>query len=161
LSIVGRERKRDIDFDVIREPWNRYSIREGTTLQVRFILLRLRKVERLNLDGSVVTSNVQETKYDIQGQTLNVLSNIPEKLKGTPDMNTYTPQELQNAIVADDLGVDTIAEEWNDYVADDGAKIRVKCSVISVSRTSKYDKDGEPIYIVSSSQQVAVKPKKP
>lgn len=161
MSIVGREKKRDIDFEVIREPWNRYSIREGTTLQVRFILLRLSKVEQLNLDGAVVTSSVQERKYNVEGQTLTVLSNIPERLKGTPDTNTYSPQELQNSIVADDLSVDTLAEEWNDYVVDDGTKIRVKCSVISVSRTSKFNRNGEPIYVVSSSQQVAVKAKKP
>jgi hypothetical protein len=88
------------------------------------------------------------------------VSNIPQLKKGTPDTNVYGLQELQAAIVADDLGVDTLMEEWNDYIADDGTKIRVKCSVVSVSRTSKYNKDGEPIYLVSSSQQVAVKPKK-
>jgi hypothetical protein len=157
LATVSRERKQDLDFEVIREPWNRYSIREGPILQVRFVLLRLRKVDELNPDGTVA----KEIRYEVGGQRLTTVSHVPEKLKETPDTNRYTAQDLKAAIVADDLGVDTLMEEWNDYVADDGTKIRVKCSVISVSRTSKYDKNGEPIYLVNSSQQVVVKTKKP
>ena len=145
-----------MDFEVIREPWNKYSLKEGPSLNLRFILLKIRKVEQLNPDGTAA-----KTGYEVEGQTLQTISNVPENLKGQPDTSSYTPQELQTAIVADDVTVDTLAEEWNDYVSEDGAKIRVKNSVVSASRTSKFDKNGEPIYILASSQQVAMKPKKP
>jgi hypothetical protein len=156
LSVLGKEKKRDMDFEVIREPWNKYGLREGPTLSTRFVLLKLHKLEQLKPDGTV-----EKQGYGVEGQTLQAISNVPEKLKGQADTNAYSPQELQNSIVANDVGVDTLAEEWNDYVAEDGTKIRVKNSVVEVSRTSKFDKNGEPIYLISSSQQVAVKPKKP
>lgn len=51
-------------------------------------------------------------------------------------------------------------EEWNEYIAEDGASIRVKLVVVKVSRTDKTDRDGEPIYLVQTSVLPQILPPK-
>jgi hypothetical protein len=68
--------------------------------------------------------------------------------------------ELQASIVNEDVRYTTIAEEWNEYLAEDGTKIRVKLTVVKVSRTNKRDVDGEPIYLVQTSLLPQIQPRK-
>ncbi|MEX2706957.1 MAG: hypothetical protein Q6352_017130 [Candidatus Freyrarchaeum guaymaensis] len=89
--------------------------------------------------------------YAFKGQNIVSLSHFPPELKGPPSTRIYSPEELQASIVNDDVRYSTLAEEWNEYVTEDGASIRIKLIVVRVSRTDKTDREGKPIYLVQTS----------
>jgi hypothetical protein len=56
------------------------------------------------------------------------------------------------AVDVTELGYRTMGEPWNEYLADDGSVIRVKLIVTEVLRVDdKYDEQGNPVYMVRSS----------
>lgn len=138
----------ELDFDVLREPWNVYQLEEGPILRIKYVLTRV--VRRWEAGGRV--------GYAFKGQNVVVFSHIPPELKGEPTHAIYSPMELQASIVNDDIRYSTIAEEWNEYITEDGASIRVKLTVVKVSRTNKTDKDGDPVYLVQTSLLPQIQP---
>lgn len=142
----------ELDFEVLREPWNKYSLRDGSSVKSRYILMKVKKRES--------TKEGEKTAYGVEGQNITVIYSVPPELKGPPSKRTYTPQELSSSIVVDDVGYSTLSEEWNEYVVEDGTKIRVKDTVVKVSRTDKSDKNGDPIYLVQHSTLVDVRVRK-
>jgi len=139
-----------LDFEIIKEPWNKYEIIDGSILKTRFILKKV-VVQPLGKNKST---------FQIDGQTVTTIFGSPE-LKGTPSTQAYSNQELKNSITQDGLGYNTLGEEWNEYILEDATKIRVKTTVTKISRTNKYEKTGDPLYFVTTSIIMQVtKPKK-
>lgn len=137
---------RAVDFEILKEPWNKYEIADGSIVKTRFVL---KKVEIQNLAEN-------KSNFNIDGQNLSVVYTNPE-LKGTPTNLLYSPIEIKNSVVKDELRYNTLAEEWNEYLLDDGTRLRLKSTVTKVSRTSKYDKFGDPIYLVDSNAIMEIK----
>jgi|ERR1700730_4136895 hypothetical protein len=133
-----------LDFDVVREVWNRYELADNAILKSRVILTEVIK-----------TTLTNQASYSFDFHPVNV---VLTRERGTPDNHSYSPQELQQAITREDVRYTTQSEEWNEYVSDDGARIRVKATVVRVSKTSRFNAKGEPIYFVESSTMVSVKP---
>jgi hypothetical protein len=77
--------------------------------------------------------------------------------KGQPDPKGYSIQELQAAIVKDDMRYDIISEEWNEYVIDDGSRLRIKSTVTRVAKTSLFDNTGTPQYYIKFNNIAQVK----
>lgn len=134
-----------IDFEIIKEPWNIYKSKDGSTLKIRFVLIK------------VIKEGIDETGNPIYGiNSSNVVGVIaPKNLKGTPSP-PYTPKELASSIVEDDIAFDTVSEDWNVYKLKDGVTLNIKLVLVKVSRTNKFDSRGDPIYLVNS--QPIVKP---
>ena len=140
----------ELDFDVVREPWNRYELEEGPILKAKVILKNVsRKTEA---DGKV--------GYGIDIQHVTAISHVPIELQGPPTERGYSPEELQASIVKDDVRYSTLREEWNEYVAEDGCKIRIKNTVVSVAKTDKCDKKGNPIYLIKNGVLPEIRPPK-
>jgi len=142
----------DLDFEVIREPWNKYSLIDGAHIRSRYLLLRLKKKEP--------TSETEKPSIGVDGQNIVAVYNVPPNLKGPPSRRVYPPEELRKSIVQYDINYTTLYEEWNEYIAEDGTRIRVKQTMTKVGRTDKADKNGDPIYFVDHSIMVEVKPMK-
>jgi len=141
---------KEMDFEVLREPWNVYQLEEGPILKIKYVLTRV--IKRREDEGRF--------GYAFKGQNVVAFSHIPPELRGEPTRAIYSPMELQASIVNEDVRYTTIAEEWNEYLAEDGTKIRVKLTVVKVSRTNKRDVDGEPIYLVQTSLLPQIQPRK-
>ena len=140
---------RDLDFEVMREPWNKYSLADGAYLRAKYVLQRFRKGER---DAQ------NQQKIDIKGQPIVVIYALPETLRGQPATHPYSQEEIQQA-TKEEVRYTTLEEEWNEYVLEDGDRIRIKGTVASVSRTNLRDMEGEPIYTVDSSMIVQGTPR--
>jgi hypothetical protein len=138
----------EIDFEILREPWNKYELDDGSYIKARYILMKYRKTEP-DAQG--------KSKYQAEFQTLTVVYNVPKDLKGTPNVEQFSPERIQQNIEKE-VGYKTIEEEWNEYIADDGTKIRVKNTVTRVSRTKLNDARGNPIYWVEHSQMIQSTP---
>lgn len=56
-----------------------------------------------------------------------------------------------------EVGFRASGEHWNEYLADDGSVIRLKVVATEILRVDgKYDSDGNPAYVVKSTNVVAV-----
>ena len=137
---------RPIDFDVVKEPWNKYELTDGTVVKTKVVLTKLGKTI---LEGN-------KANFQIDVQVVSVIL-VPTELRGTPDTHVYSPQELQASIEKAEMRYTTLAEEWNEYVVDDGTRIRVKSTVTRIAKTTKYDKNGELIYLVETNNLVQIK----
>jgi hypothetical protein len=134
-----------LDFDVIREPWNKYEITsDGAFLKTKIVITKIRKKQ--------TGENKWEYNFDMQ-PILVILSDE----KGTPDAKNYSQEELQAAVVKDDLRYTTVSEEWNEYVVDDGARLRIKSTVSRVGKTSLFDNTGTPQYWIELNNLAQVK----
>jgi hypothetical protein len=140
----------DLDFDVLREPWNVYQLEEGPILRVKYVLTRF--VRQKEAGGRV--------GYAFKGQNVVSVSHFPKELRGPPSPGMYSPEELQASIVKESVRYSTLVEEWNEYAVEDGANMRVKLTVVQVSKTNKTDNDGDPIYLVKTSLIPQITPPK-
>lgn len=137
---------RTINFEIIKEPWNKYQISDNSVLRTRTIL---KKVERIT-DGEKIS-------FTMDAQTLTVVD-ADETLRGTPSRKVITKEELMKSIEKEDMRYDTLSQEFNEYQLDDGTKIKIFTHVSKIARTSLKDVKGDPIYSVASSSNIEVKP---
>ncbi len=130
-----------VDFDVIKEDWNLYEIEEDKTIiKARLVLI---KIVREDVD------DVGNPIYSINTQ--NIFGVIPPKpLMRESSNRKYSPQEIVDSIVEEDLKLETIKEDWNEYKLKDGTRLSVKLVVTMVDKTSLFDQKGEPIYYIQS-----------
>ena len=141
-------RGKPLDFEVTSEPWNKYEVNDGTILKFKYVMKTIFRTMKDN-----------KANYTGEGQPLSVV--IPtDNLRGEPDKNTYNTEQLKASIEKDEMSYRTVAEEWNEYRVDDGAVLRIKATVMKVSRTTKYDKNGNPIYLVDNNIMIQVRPPK-
>ena len=141
------ERGKSIDFDVHNEPWLSYELNDNTKIKTRYILTRLyRKTQEDN-----------KRYYNFDGQTMTVAIIPPENM-GPKDEKIYSPDEMKNSIIQDDVQYKSrSSEDWNDYTAHDGSRIRLKMMVTGIKKTSLYDKNGEPVYLVENTAMIQVR----
>ena len=60
---------------------------------------------------------------------------------------------------AEEVDFETINESWNEYACVDGSRVRLKVVASKIVRViDKYTPAGEPLYIVASSNILAVTP---
>ena len=126
-----------LDFAVSKEDWSRYDLSDSSILKIKLVVTKIRKK---NSDYNLDVQNI-----------IVVLSNE----RGQPDSKVYTPSELQQAKVKD-ISYSIITQDWNEYVVDDGTNIKVQPIVTRVSKTSKFDFHGDPIYLVNVQGNVVI-----
>ena len=82
---------KSIDFEIIKEPWNKYQISDNSILKTRTILMKvLRKMNRDKPD------------FRIDAQTLTIVNADPS-LNGSPDTKQHSPEDISRAIDKDDM----------------------------------------------------------
>jgi len=59
-------------------------------------------------------------------------------------------------IEAEDMEFSTRREDWNEYMVEDGYTVRIKLVVSSILKTGERDPQGNPVYIVQSTNIVKV-----
>ena len=59
-------------------------------------------------------------------------------------------------VSGEDVDFEQERERFNVYLLEDGTKIKLKTVVTSVVRLDTFDKDGDPIYLVQSSNVLVI-----
>ena len=54
------------------------------------------------------------------------------------------------------MNFEAVKEEWNEYLLDDGTRLRVKLVVTKILRTNQIDPEGNPVYVITSQNVVGV-----
>jgi hypothetical protein len=82
-------------------------------------------------------------------------------VRGPPSEETYTIEELNSFVEKGkaDLKITPIRDEWNGYELPDGTKLYLKNAITRVGRTTKFDKIGNPLYIMQNSILQKIIPK--
>jgi len=134
-----------VDFDVIEEDWNFYEVEDGTIIKAKLVLIKIVREDIDNVGNPIYGLNTQKIFGVIP----------PKELMGPPSERSYTPEEVVNSIVEEDLEFRVIKENWNEYKLKDGTKLNIKLVITTIARTDLYDQRGEPIYSIQS--QILVK----
>ena len=141
-----------LDWEVLKEEWNVYRLYDGTIFKTKLVLTHVLK-----------TASGERSSYDV-GTTRIVTVLCPQHLIGEPSKEIVPKEELNKYVVERNIRFDTIKSDWNEYLVRDEEErrefiIRILETLVSISRTSKRDNLGRPIYVFNSSGQVVVHPK--
>lgn len=146
-----------VDFKVVREGWNKYKLEDDTILKTKFVLINV-MMEKNYKKIMERAKTKKGLKIGFGFKSQNVIGvEVPIKLRGEPDTKKHTIEELRSFIVKEDIDFEPLKEIWNVYNLENGITIKVRNSPISVSRTSKFDDRGLPIYLVDSTADVKVR----
>lgn len=127
------EIEKELDFEIIKEPWTKYKLDDGTIFRLKNPILKAFKTTKVD--------NLGNPTYRVGGISLISVTVQPE-LKGTPSEN----QTIEPADIISEMKLSTICEDWCEYQLSDGAIFRSKIIVIKISKSNKYNSDSEPIY---------------
>jgi hypothetical protein len=133
----------ELDFETVREGWNIYAVKDvaDVTLRVKLILVRL------FLNDFDPAGNPNFGAFANLVFAVSIPPNVPE-LRGSKSTQVYSNEEIAQSIVAKDLRFEPVKEEWNDYKLAEGMNLGARAIVTSVSRTSRFDPNGDAIYYV-------------
>jgi hypothetical protein len=137
------------DFQIQKEDWNVYKLSDGTTLKLRQILIKMSK-------PTVVQPG--QPNFQVEPSTLLMATLSPTKLKGAPDSGQYTPEELSTFVAEGNMKFKTIRAIVNEYLTTSGIKILLQLAQITVGRTSKFDANGDPRYLVNAQISIQIVP---
>ena len=135
-----------IDFEVIKESWNKYSLQDGTKFKVRSILQSV-WAEKV---GGKIKHNVEVAQHQVWL--------CDPTVQGKPSTEQYEPKQLEENIEVKRCPYTTIQYEPSEYVLDDGSRIVLHDTLVNIARTSLFNAVGDRIYIVTSTGQMSVAP---
>ena len=130
----------DLDFRILREDWNVYELSDGTTLKVRFVLLKIIRTKAFNPDGEPV--------YGFASQNF-LAPRSPKEIMAPPTNPPPTKEQVDSSNMVE-VDFKVKEEGWNEYQVEDGTKARMKLVVTKVERSDFYDQMGYPFYRVAS-----------
>ena len=150
-----------VDFEVEKEPWNRYRLEDKSILKTKFVLINIfaekgwkQKIQKVKGSKDKVGIAMR-----LQPTTVAGVQVVQPGLFGTRATANYTHQELVSSVVKNDLDIDVIAESWNRYGLPENFVVKVKSSPVNVARTSKFDGEGVPIYLIDFSADMKIGPR--
>jgi len=142
------ETRKYLDFEVVKETWNKYSLRDGSILKTRIILKSAWNFEK---DG--------KKNYSCDIQNFTIMMCVPS-LQGEKNQTKYTKEQIQNGIEVEDSRYDTISYEASEYLLDDTTRILIHSNITKISRTNLYNARGDRIYSVELQASITITPPK-
>lgn len=131
-----------IDFKLPKEEWDIYELDDGTILRIRAVLIDVVTTGQVD---SIGNPNVLFSTHNVLGVK------CPEKLRGPPNPSPVSPQEISSSVEAVVNIRRTIKDDsWTEYELENGFVLGLRLVVTDVRRTSKFDRNGDPIYSVNS-----------
>jgi hypothetical protein len=136
-----------VDFQIEKEDWNTYELKDGTIIKGRVIVTRIGK-----------DKNGPPEQYGIQSQNLFVTW-APKDKKGPPSTPPTIDQIKESQMIQVEL--DRSNEIWNIYkIPSSGHRLRVKLVVHDILRVKDaFDQIGEPYFIITSAIMMTTMPK--
>lgn len=140
------EHKKYLDFEIVKELWNKYTLKDGSKLKTRVIL-----------ESAWFIEKDQKKNYSVNIKNMTVVMCDPS-LQGMKNTTKHTPEQIQQSIEVEDARYDTISYEANEYLLDDGTRILIHSNITKISRTKLFNADGDRIYNVSLGVNLTITP---
>jgi len=147
-----------VEFEIEKEEWDRYKLADGSLLKARFILTGIlmdKTIDEIRSELKKLPDQMPKMGFGFRSQYVFVME-PPQNLRGTPDIRKYSVEELRNSIVKEDIDFETLKSTWDSYWLENGISLKCRLSPTVISRTSKFDEVGMPIYIIDSTIDVKV-----
>ena len=142
------ETRKYLDFEIVKEPWNKYNLRDGSKLKTRIMIKSAWTYEK---DG--------KKNYSVDMQNFIVMMLDPS-LQGTKNQTKWTQEQIRKNIEVENSQYDTISYEANEYILDDSTRIIIHSNITKIARTKLYDPRGDRIYTVDSNASLTITPPK-
>lgn len=134
-----------LDFEIIKESWDTYSLQDGTKLKARFVLKSAWIDQTDKADRRVELDLHQAILCD-------------PSMQGKPDSKQYTPEQMSKYVEVKHCKYTTMQYEPSEYILDDGSRLLVHCTIANISRTTLFDAVGNRIYLVRATGNATVTP---
>src|SRR5205809_1630134 len=133
-----------VPFDIVKEPWNEYKIKddEDVILRGRFIVTKLVRIH----------DSENPKRIGLQmGSTPIWVTHSPSRMRGKPSERLPSINEIKEE-QKKNLEVEIVKEDWNVYrIPEDKRTLRFRLIVARVFRVlGHYSSDEEPYYVVES-----------
>lgn len=138
------ERDELIPFEIIKENWSTYELEDGTIIRFKFVLINIIKTPIQSEKGNLLLFNAR-----------NVIGVFSPEERGDKDRN-YTVEELEKYISKLNVMFRQIVDSGLNEYKTDKHTIIITPRVTKIDKTSKFDKQGMPAYIVRSETQFLV-----
>lgn len=148
-----------VDFKTEREQWNKYRLSDKTFLRAKLVFSAF-------MMDKTIDDFQKEVKRARKGQKLKLAFGFSStivygvealpSLRGSPNPTKYSREELKESIV-EEVDFETTRGTWNSYLLKNEMQIKARFSPTSISRTSKFDGVGMPVYWVESGVDVKIK----
>jgi len=142
------ETRKYLDFEIVKEPWNKYNLRDGSKLKTRIMIKSAWTYEK---DG--------KKNYSVDMQYFTVIMCDPS-LQGIKNQTKWTQEQIQKNIEVENSQYDTISYETNEYILDDTTRIIIHSNITKISRTKLYDPRGDRMYVVNLTASMNITPPK-
>lgn len=125
------------------EDWSAYLLEDGTMLKLRAVLTMGRRLPDGALGGAMISDHLWFT-------------NPPRGRKGPKSPPVRSSEELNASIVRRNMKFTIVKEPVNEYVTEKGEMVLLTLRLLTVSKTSRYDANGDPIYIMSFTRDMTL-----
>lgn len=78
-----------------------------------------------------------------------VVAYVPQDMKGAPSGRILTPKEITDAVV-EDLDFEQTQVAINEYLLENGIRIKLRLMLTRVGKTDQFAADGAPLYAVNN-----------
>ncbi len=138
-----------VDFEIIKEPWNKYSISDGSEIKTRFVL----KSVWHTLDNGKIKKFIEPERF--------IVIMCDPSLQGMPSSEMPNKSELLKNIEVNNSRYTTTSYDANEYLLDEGTRILVHNNITKISRTTLYDIRGNRMYDVDLTENIIITPQSP
>ncbi len=126
-----------LNVSIVKEGWNEYRLEDGTLLWMRQITKRV-NMSRAS-DGGL--------EYAADNSDPIVMTICPLELMGAPSTGDRGGGDLRGSIVNENMKFTRLMETRNEYLLPTGDRISLVLRLLKVSKTSRFNGSGEPVYI--------------
>lgn len=134
-----------LDFDVLSEPWSKFRLSDGSRLRLKFVLLKIRSIKLERIENKRAAS--------FGSQVITVIE-APKKFRGPPGV-PLNPGEVADHVEAS-VGFRAMSTGPSVYRFDQDHTMVVNILPTKVQRTDAYAPDGDRIYQVETTAQIAI-----
>jgi hypothetical protein len=115
-----------LDFEVKKEVWNKYLLKDGVTLTLKIVLINVTSEG----NGALNTPQLGFQLNNVIGVRL--------------------PKEWKELPKDEDVQIEKATEDWNEYKLSNGFLLKFKPTVSQIIRTGTVDPMGTPVYAVQA-----------
>lgn len=127
-----------VDAKPVKENWSIYKLPDNTIVKIRYIVVKARR-------GPI--DDFGQPSYGLNMKS--VIGILPPKHLLDKPSPPYDKKTLVESIEAEDIEFEKIKEPWNEYKLEDGTVMKIKAVLTIISKTTKYDENGEPVYLMN------------
>lgn len=140
------ENRKHLDFEIVKEPWNKYSLKDGSKLKTRVML---------ESAWSITANKKKEYRANLKNFTVILCD---PSLQGPKNQTKFTKEQILKNIEVPNCKYDTTSYEANEYILDDMTRILIHTNITQISRTKLHDANGDRIYSIGFQATTTVTP---